>query len=1003
MLANASDPFLSQGQVLEERAFGPVINRVKEIESNIGSIISRENTIASLRENFVESLTSYTQPIDPEFDPFKYVGDYDPKYFVRANSLSEVESIKRRLDKEASWNEQFVKMPTADKLVGLLMAGVLDPTTFLPFGSVSKGAGLLKNFSKVASGSAAVMAAQEGLLQSSQLTRSTEESIANVAAGAILGGAIGGYLGRVPAAQKIAMRDAIKSHLNSELFPKSSSVGAVEVPQGVGSELASSLGLESITKWISPVTRLAGLKSPKANLFFENLLEQVGIRTKNLEGIASDTAAETLIKMSQGDQLYVAKALDNSYAEYRAAIKGTRESRISFSQFKNEVYDAMYSGDVSRIPQAEKLAKDFRSSIIEPWHEKLIGSDLLDESQKVISDLSYVPRAYNIQKILADPEGFKDALVAGFQDSLRRSLNKVDDLEKLVAQGNKDAIEELEKIRYRSNMDANELRQAASDTMNTITGLTGDAMFSFVKSGMPKSTKHRMDVSSSFLKEYLNRDVEDVLHRYIKEASASTTIVKKFGDLNATKWKHAINDEYSRLTVAANKEGNTKLAKALTKERVQTLHDFDYYLKAVSGQPLGSKSNEGMRRAGKFLRGVNTLSMLSNVIMSSLAEPIRIITVNGMFKTMKELPLAVRAIRDVINKAPPRELQKIAAGTEGVINSRIAEFMNVGHEFGRMSKAERFMDVAQKKFFNLTGLNQWTDAEKIWSGTLYTKRMVEAGEKLSKGSKLNHKEIVEFASYGLDQDDLRAIFKQYSEFGDLKNHDVYLGTDFWADKELANKTLASLKKVVDSMVVTRKQGNVPKVLENNEFGRLAAQFLSYGLAATSDVTMQAAQRMAMGDIRGVNALTFMTMVGTLQFMAKEKLAHRPLTEDPMELLYAGFDQGGAAGVFPNILGRMDSATGNAISNKLGLRNTKYRMMDPFSAVMGPSANLGKGAATIVRDIVEGDINSGTVHAARKLLPLQNWIVLRDAFNELEDIVVDKTGIPKKKRPIDAGR
>ena len=70
MLANASDPVMTEGQALEARIFDPMVNRLQEFESNIGSIISRENTIASVRENLGESLDSYSQPIDPNFDPF---------------------------------------------------------------------------------------------------------------------------------------------------------------------------------------------------------------------------------------------------------------------------------------------------------------------------------------------------------------------------------------------------------------------------------------------------------------------------------------------------------------------------------------------------------------------------------------------------------------------------------------------------------------------------------------------------------------------------------------------------------------------------------------------------------------------------------------------------------------------------------------------------------------------------------------------------------------------
>lgn len=937
-----------------------------------------------------ESL-AVSQPADPNFDPFADIDGYDPSLFVKANNQDEVDAIKRQVDKELRDKEILEKSGTLANLTANIAAGLVDPTMLLPFASVSKGAGILKNFAKAGLSTAASVAAQEGALQSMQQTRTAEESIENVAAAALIGGALGPLVAQLTPAKKQALTAVTKQYLNGA---SESTIGAAQVIKGEGSELAKAMGLDAVAGRL-PLVRTATLKSQKANAFFESLLENPLARVKNAAGRASDFAVETEAKLAEGDKAFISKSIKDAYAEYAKGLP--RDKRLGLGEFKSEIYRAMYRGDASDLPQAQKLAQSFRTEIIDKWREQLVKSKLLDETQLSKTDKSYVPRAYNINKILFDPEGFKRSLVAGFSDSLQRQAERLPELQKLADAGDLVAKEEIGKISARMNAEQAEISQAAQDVVNNITGLSPESRSFIPKSGLPKSTKSRMDVATDFLEDYVNTDVEEVLHKYVSEASGSTSVANRYGDLTASVQRKEISEEYDVLIKKAFDSGQNNYAAKLQKEKGLALSDMDYYLKAISGAPANISNHDTAVRVGRAIRQINSMRMLGNVVLSSLVEPIRTTVANGVLNTLTNLPDMFKSMKAVWKNAPAKDLEKIAIGLDGFLNSRVAELQMLDNTYGRGNILERGLSNAQKFFFQKVGLNFWTDWDKHFSSTLFSKKAMELGEKLSKGANVSQKDLTEYASMGLSSDDLVKAFGEYSGKGDLSDYSLFLNTDSWDDKDLAKRFLGAVKKSSDSYIVSRKAGSVPQILSDNEPGKIFAQFMGYSFSATTDVLYKSAQKIAAGDARGVAMLSMMTLAGVGQYMIKEIMAGREIPDDPKELLYAGFDQGGAFGLAPNIIGKMDSATGNAISDVLGLRNVKYRQQDIGSVLAGPTGDFVSRTGKIGSDVIRGQVSDKTLNNFRRLIPFQNWFIVRNIFDKIEESVADTAGLEKKQK------
>lgn len=1000
-------PLVSKkGQILQQGELGPTFT------DTLGAAFRQNNIVGSLLSGSqapdVEAFSIGNELYgaeDPVYDPFANEGEdisggYDPMLFVRANSKAEVDAIKNNVDMEKRDKDILSKSTTLKSLAANLVAGTFDPTILLPFATVTKGAGILTNFAKAAAATSGAIGVQEAGLQATQQTRTAEETIENMAAGALLGGALGSALGKLGAKKANAIKEVIKSELGGSgsrvpTYVESltnplidGNIGAAKVDLSKGSELAAALGMDKIAGRL-PLVRTSTLKSGKANLFFERLLENPLMRQKNLEGKASELAAETVAKLAEGDKAFVSMTIKDAFVKHKTSANA--QQRLNYSDFKTELYRAMYKGDVSDVKEVSDVIKTLRSGTLDKWRDELINAKLLSPEQVSRTDATYIPRKIVKNKVLANPNGFISAIVDGM------TALKQNEIARLTSLGGGADEKASKRLLELAEIGEDEMLGTARNLLNDITNDAGAGVYRWAGdiNALPSMTKSRMPIPTDYIEEFINTDAEDVLIRFINESSGKAAVAKRFGDLNATISKQEIVQEYDNMIRDA--VADPKLARKLQNEKAQVLSDMDYYIAAVSGQPITNTTHDTAVRFGRAIRQVNSMRMLGNVVLSSLVEPVRVIVANGMLRTLSNLPDVFRSLSAAINKAPAKDLERIGIGLDGFLNSRISEMQMIDNPIGTNTKLERGIDYAQKKFFSAVGLNLWTDWEKNLSATLFSKDLIEAGTKILNGGTVSKNKMAEFASMGLDADALRLAAEEYSKYGDLSDMSLFLNTDAWEQKWVAGAVLGAIKKSTDSYVVSRKAASIPRILSDTEVGKIFGQFMGYSATATTDVLYKSAQKLAHGDLRGASMLSLMTLMGVAQYMIKTKLSGGEISTDPSELLYAGFDQGGAFGLAPNIIGKMDSMTGNAISDAFGLKNVKYRQQDVLGAIAGPTGDTISKGAKIATDVIRGNVTDKTINNIRKLIPFQNWIAVRNVFDKLEEGVVESTGVRKTKK------
>lgn len=452
-------PFLEEAEGNAQNVMIPRerVDRAPEqgpfVRDTLASAFRLDNTIGSI----LSATGGEDGEYDESHDPFGTVG-LDSVYFRNyadrfAGSRNEQDTLRIRdkIDRELS-DRQIVEDAGGVGVAATLAAGLIDPINLLPGGTIVKGVkggvSVLKTVRSAAVAGAVAGATAEAILQSTQETRTPEETAFAISGSAllsgVLGGAAGSFLKRSPVEVDAAVeRDMIMPEDGSlDVYSPGglgSSAGASQVllpdntPKTLGAAIGkldderASLFVRGIRD-ISPVTRLESGPSTVARRVVESLAESVTVLQKAARGEAQARlgSAETRMKLRQAPLADALEDLDNSFLQYRfqgnapkvlgkakaqvESLTGKTE-RLSFTDFKKEVAIAMRNGDDHAIPEVRDAAKNIRTKVYEPLKDKAIELGLLPEDVDVSTAISYLNRVYDKERIRAQRGAFKGKIV----------------------------------------------------------------------------------------------------------------------------------------------------------------------------------------------------------------------------------------------------------------------------------------------------------------------------------------------------------------------------------------------------------------------------------------------------------------------------------------------------------------------------------------------------------------------------------------------------------------
>jgi hypothetical protein len=1004
-----------------------------------------ENSIlASTRYIMDEGFVS--TPTDPDFDPIKDIPEDKLGFIDRytyANTPEEVGRISARIDREEE-NNRIIReeVGTGAAILSGIGAGTLDIINLVPIagtaykalrvGKVAQGA--------LRTGTAGLVssAAIEGVLQTTEETRTAEESLMNVAAGTILSGIIGAGAsvlskGDFKDLANRVQKDTTEPKSELEIDPETQeiiprSIGAkqlipfeelhlkhIEEQLALGKEPLSleefSQNLESLAPGIggsakviskalskiNPLLRTFNAKSKEAKIVLQELATHNMIVGKNEAGIASQQSVETAVKQWRAG---IGEAIPSNNKQFKAfrkrfADEGKDLPFKSQREFNVEVSKSMRRGDVSDIPEVQQAAREWRSKVFEPLKNEAIATKLLPEDVKPETAISYLSRIWNRKAVIANEPELRKIIstkLNDFEIPKIEAIRKQEllDMEIKIARLGKKKTKKLtemqqafNKKRIEFDIDFDNKDLYTSNIVDSIlANLKGETRFGAVTNYDFKITNRGplKERTLSFIRDeeveqFLENDIVEVANRYTKIMGTDVELARKFdGDVNLEGRLNDVTEEYKKLAAEAKTD---KERVAVQDEKKQVLGDLGALrdiMRGTYGTPDDPDSL--IVRGFRVGRQLNYASKLGGVAISSIPDSARTITLHGFKRFTKGLNQAITNTKGI--KLSIAEAKKAGNVLEQVLHTRLATMAELTDPLHTgQSVFERFMGNVASLGTKLNGIALWNDIQKGFSSVVTQQRMIEEMDNLVKG-KIKKGDKTYLAFLGIDQDNVNIIKSQLDEHSFKEGGLDVANTKDWTDPEAVSMYRNALNQDVDRTIVSKTAGDVPLFM-NSELGKTVGQFKSFTFASTQQVLLAGLQQ---GDASALNGLITSVALGSLVYYLKTKGVGKEPSDDPRKWIAEGLDRSGYLGIIMeanNLSEKMSRGTVGINPLIGGEIMSRYMNRNGAGSLAGPSAGLIQDTFfTIPGAIATGDIKESDIRAFRRNLPYQNLFYLQAA-------------------------
>ncbi|MBT0726818.1 hypothetical protein HGT73_05375 [Rosenbergiella australiborealis] len=895
----------------------------------------------------------------PQFEPQEGYNPFQDKLdiqgyetwatqFVHSSSPEETAWIKQQIDDENE-DRQVLAEAGGIGLLASIAAGAIDPITLASMAiPVAKGGMLARVGSQMVSGVEG-SALSELALNQQQQTRTLNESAAHIASAALMStvfATAGHFISpQVKSAVTQEVADALETVSEraspddaAHLLPRGGSVGAAKIEQATLEDLtlANNSHLSKLAykagRSLTPIARLMDSPSLTTRRTALELAENNFTLQGNARGIATPVAAETRVRGWRREEAAVVVTNKQAYTKYKSA-GGDK----SFSEFREEVGNAMRQNDVHSNPAVAETAQAMRQVVnrVKVEQQKL-GLLPPDEELKAIGQESYFPRVYKVGKIINERDKFREMLVDWWS-------------------------------RGEQTLSREEAELSADATINKIVGAKVPQDFTtvfMVKS--PSSTKSRtLSVPDRLMKDYLESDVNYVLQRHIREAASDIELTRSFGDKSLKTRVDDINAEYDAL-MRERPQDQAKLSKA----RDNDVRDIMALRDRLEGTyKMPDDPNSFFVRAGAFMRSANFVTKLGGMTVSAIPDLARGVMMNGFQKVTRGY--ATMITRSPAWKASRAEQKKMAVGLETILQSRARTMADLVDSSARTSAVEAGIERVTDVFGKLTLMGQFDDINKsvngmitsdgILSGTFATRRL---------------------AKLGINENMAQRIRQEFTQHGEVIEGWHIGNFEKWGDQHVASVFQAAVLKDVNNTVITPGIGDTP-LWASSAMGKTIFQFKSFTTASYNRATLGGLQE---GTAQFYYGTALQIGLGALTYALKEAAKGKEIDWSPEKLVAEGIDRSGVLGPLMEYNNIAEKASWGTVGMGALLgtsTQSRYASRGLVGSIAGPTFGLTDSVVDVTGGILNGDMGDRVLHNFRTLLPGNNLFWIAPLVNQVD--------------------
>lgn len=949
--------------------------------------------------------------IDDGFDAIDYVKD-DSRYAPYVDEFAGIFNKKAADAKKLQIDREEQDRRTLDAAgwmgtVGEMAAGTFDLPTLLPIGGAIGAGGRLASIAlRAAIGAGVDAGISETALQSTQATRTAEESIGNIGGSIILGGALGTMAGRyLNGASQMALSRKIEAQAQAfEDFDRGF-IAAGSEARSIGAAARDTGPLvlkdESFIKHLPGVNRqdpLIRLQLGEMNTGREvvrQLAETPLEYADNAGGVATELggSVETRIKMWNAPLAKGLREIDTEYARYfngapdpsswqvrlsplRSEFERMRGGqKLTYKQFKEEVGRAAYLGGKHEIPEVASAAKAYRR-IDDELKQAAIDARLFPEDIDVAGDISHRFRMYNKERIVAERTRFADILHDYFKvqrdKAAREASEAAKDISKAASKSADKSAEEF------SRLSDGELRDIVNQTIDTILGHADGRVPYDIVSGPRGALKERvLKVETAKIHEFVENDIEHVLHSQMRTMSADIELAKKFGSVDLAEQIRKVNDEANARIDSATSE---KARQGIEKARKDTIRDIEGIRDRLRGTyALPSNPQSLVLRAGRVARNVNYLRLLGGMTVSAIPDMAKVVFQHGLVSTFRDgfFPM-VRNFKAF--RLAAGEVKMAGTALDMVLDSRTMAMADIVDDFGHGSKFERGLKSLSSRFGVVSLMAPWNASMKQFAGLVTMTNIIKASQRVASG-RGTAKDISRLAASSINEDLAQRIAKQFERHGTEQDGVLIAGGINWGDKGALESFRAAVVRDVDRIVVT--PGQDKPLWMSTELGKAVGQFRSFGISSMQKTMLAGLQQR---DAATLNGTVLALGLGAFTYWAKMQLSGQEVSDDPKQWAVEALDKSGLTGWLMDANNIAEKATRGRVgfSAITGKQISRYSSRNVTGAFLGPSADALADIFQVSGAVFAGDMKKADLHKVRQFIPGQNLFYIRGLLNQVED-------------------
>ena len=765
----------------------------------------------------------------------------------------------------------------------------------------------------------------------------------------------------------------------------------------------------------------------------QNLGRNVNIQDvkmrKTLNKIADneDAQAETIIRAQKQLQKII-KMLDSaSPAKLKAELTKFKDAFAKnaeqFDKFEKELSDLEY-GTTDKLGVKNKdglppelIIGDKMDSAAKKMDEAAAKIEALDahdpvafraEAEQMMRDLADTHAKINAKRVLRNEKLW--AQVEKLSPEAR--AKRIADLELKAKERPKKFIERWN-TRNAGRMQLNDkgilegnadfkahADQLARDTVDKILGTDRRLAFSdIIREKRGPELARLLNIPTDKISDFVENDAERLAAIYTRTIGSDLAISQVFKTPDAAEDFAKLTDELNNRIAAidgmTDKKGVPLPEEQKMKLRQQTEH---FYAEARKDLMVLLERARGTRgvpkdpsawssRAAKMAMDWNFLRLMGAVLISSVADPGRIIMKHGMTRTFRDglMPM-ITAWKEI--RMSQREAKLAGAALDPVLHSRAYSMTDIFDDAHRGTMIEKATHWASTKMGLIAGFDHWTSAIKqITAGVVNARLLDSIG--LVMGEKGSAKEIAKaqefLAKHNIDADFAERIWKEVTNGeGGGKVNGVWLpNTESWTDEGAKRAYRAALGQEIDDTIITPGFER-PSWVDSSTPARLLAQFKSYGLTSTQKTVMAGLQE---HDLATMNGIISSLALGALSYYlyataAGGKTYEEMMNAGPDKWADEAISRSGVTGIFDEmqrIATRVPMLQNYASFS--GRSTTRRGGNNLASEILGPSFDLMQKAIKLGTEA--DDPTKSTLHTVRSMLWMQNLFYIRRLLDQVE--------------------